>query len=191
MRKTIASAKRQPLSNLRSVASGSDAEPGAIIVLYQREEYQTYVRDALQLIHPQPRGWYRGIMPLRRNSGRSGILYVVDRRRAAEFLESNERLVPAPGMQSVAAPPGVSCDGLCGSRGLRCDAGQLEFVNNCEALQQAFPCEAGCGHQVGIEIPCYVHVAGRDTEHQCLITDEEVSRCAAAYASTSRLCACV
>ena len=40
--------------------------------------------------------------------------------------------------------------------GKRCDPRELEFANTCEALMAHFPCEGGCGHQIGDEIPAYV-----------------------------------
>lgn len=67
---------------------------------------------------------------------------------------------------------------------------QHEFANNCEAMREAFACELGCGHQVGAEIPCYVHQSKRDTFQQCLVTDEVTSLCGASHPATTRLCGC-
>ena len=189
MQKIINKASRRPLSELSHVVH--EVTQDAIVVLYQREQYQSAVRDRLRLVHPQPRGWYHGILPLRRGGGRGGNLYLVDRRVAANFLKPNERLTRAFEMKEIAAKAGQNCDTVCAQHSLRCNQEQLEFVNDCVALKRAFPCEEGCGHQVGIEIPCYVHDAGRDTSHQCLVTDEAVSTCSASHSATTRLCACV
>jgi len=64
-------------------------------------------------------------------------------------------------------------------------------VNTCEALKQHFPCEDGCGHQVGQEIPAYVHDRSRDTALQCLVTDDAISSCGAHVPVTTRLCVCI
>ena len=40
-----------------------------------------------------------------------------------------------------------------------------------EALGAAFACEAGCGHQVGPELPAYAESPSLDTHRQCLISD--------------------
>lgn len=44
-------------------------------------------------------------------------------------------------------------------------------------MKSWFPCENGCGHQVGLEIPCYVHDPSIDTALQCLITDDAIPTC--------------
>ena len=135
MRKIIDKASRRPLSELSHVAH--ETTPGAVVVLYQREQYQSAVRDRLGLVHPQPRGWYRGILPLRRGGGRGGHLFLVDKRVAAEFLKPNEQLKRAFEMKEVAAKPGQSCDTVCLQHALRCNQEQLEFVNDCLALKRA------------------------------------------------------
>ena len=65
------------------------------------------------------------------------------------------------------------------------------FANNCEALLEHFPCEAGCGHQIGDEIPCYVSDPTSQTYRQCLVTEQRMPRCRASHGSTTRLCVCV
>ena len=62
---------------------------------------------------------------------------------------------------------------------------------SCEALARHFPCEAGCGHQVGDELPAYVHDSALDTYQQCLVSDITFSTCEAAFSKTTRLCRCV
>ena len=60
-----------------------------------------------------------------------------------------------------------------------------------EALARHFPCEAGCGHQVGDELPADVHDSALDTYQQCLVSDIAFSTCEAAFSKTTRLCRCV
>ena len=185
-------ATRAGVADLVRLAHSSSHGAGDVAVPYLREEYALGMRHQLGLLNPQLRGWFRGVIPLRRPGG--GLLLLVDRRRGADFLAPAEGLRPKAGLLVVAAGPGqagVSCAALCAQKGKRCEEQQLEFVNDCAPLLKAFPCEAGCGHQVGIEIPAYVHDASRDTGHQCLTTDEAVSSCAAAHPATRRLCACV
>jgi hypothetical protein len=79
----------------------------------------------------------------------------------------------------------------CGSQGRRCDGRSIPFLNNCAMLQSHFPCEAGCGHQVGDEIPCYVSDPQQPTHRQCLISDEGKASCGAAHRSTRRICPCL
>ena len=57
-------------------------------------------------------------------------------------------------------------------------------------MARHFGCEAGCGHQVGKELPAYAATADLDTYQQCLITDIAVSACNAAFKKTRRLCSC-
>jgi len=91
----------------------------------------------------------------------------------------------------VARAAGVSCNEACSSVGGYCDGPTLEWGNTCEALAAHFACEAGCGHQVGPELPAYASSADLDTYQQCLISDIAVSECKAKYAKTRRLCTCV
>ena len=188
----VKGARRASVGELTQLSRSNSHGEGAVVVPFLREQYATQLRHQLGLLNPQLRGFFRGVVPLRRPGG--GLLLLVDRRKGAGFLAAEEALLPAAGLQEVAAEPsqaGVSCASLCQLKGLRCDAQQLEFANDCVPLLRHFPCEAGCGHQVGTEIPCYVHDAQRDTGHQCLTTDEAVSDCNAAHPATRRLCACV
>ena len=52
-------------------------------------------------------------------------------------------------------------------------------------------CEAGCGHQVGPELPAYAESPSLDTHRQCLISDIAISKCEAKFGKTRRLCRCV
>lgn len=72
-----------------------------------------------------------------------------------------------------------------------CSKSELEWVNSCEAMQRHFGCEAGCGHQVGLELPAYATSPDLDTYRQCLVTDIAFSTCDAKYLKTARLCRCI
>lgn len=120
-----------------------------------------------------------------------GRLFVVDRRRGGQFLAEDEAWKPAVGAKTMVARQGQSCESRCGQEGMRCAERELEFVNSCADLAAHFPCEAGCGHQIGEEIPCYVSDPAAPTYQQCLVTEQRMPRCKAAHRSTTRLCSCV
>merc|ERR1711879_995193 len=163
---------------------------GYLYVLpYVREEYQAIAKK-LQISPAQPRAAHHGVIRARHPNSRAEVL-LVDRRQGDRLLPESELWHPHKQRRVDRAQPGESCDRFCSSIRMKCDARELEFVNNCETLQRYFPCEAGCGHQVGKEIPCYVHDRKRDTRMQCLVTDEAVPDCKAAIAVTTRLCVCI
>lgn len=93
-------------------------------------------------------------------------------------------------MMTLAAATGVSCNEACAEVGLTCDARTLEWGNSCTMMQKAFHCEAGCGHQVGPELPAYAASDTLDTYQQCLVSDIAVSKCEAKFSKTRRLCTC-
>merc|ERR1711879_292907 len=97
---------------------------------------------------------------------------LVNRRQGIGVLSDTERWTPHPKRRIGAAAPGQSCDTFCGTHQMRCEGRELEFINHCSVLKRYFPCENGCGHQVGLEIPCYVHNRASDTALQCLVTDD-------------------
>lgn len=111
-------------------------------------------------------------------------------RRKSPYLPDTMRVRPPAGMAQVAAAPGMSCDEACRGRGGRCEARTLEWGNTCQALAAHFGCEAGCGHQVGPELPAYASSPDLDTFQQCLVSDIAISKCEAKYAKTRRLCSC-
>ena len=135
-----------------------------------------------------PRAFHNGTIRLHPPSG--GTLLLADRRHSP-YIEPSERLMPPSTMRQMKAAAGVSCDRACADVGLRCDATQLEWGNTCEAMAKMFPCEAGCGHQVGPELPAYAASPTLDTHKQCLISDIAISTCAAAFGKTERLCTCI
>lgn len=159
------------------------------VVPYVREDYKSLSKK-LGIVQSQPRTAHRGLV-LTRHPKTSALIALVDRRQAAGWLPQNEQWLPNVGQRRSKANQGESCDGLCKRLGMACKAEELEFVNNCPAMREAFPCEDGCGHQVGTEIPAYVHNSGQDTALQCLVTDDAISTCGAKHVATTRLCACV
>mmetsp|Transcript_13347 Transcript_13347/g.43619 ORF Transcript_13347/g.43619 Transcript_13347/m.43619 type:complete len:609 (+) Transcript_13347:29-1855(+) len=173
---------------LQGLAAGE-----TLVLTYTRETYRR-VASALGLWKESPRGTHNGTIVLRTPA--QATLILADERKCP-WLVPSMALAPMDGFVETPALPGVSCDGACaGQRGvdgqpMRCDTTQLEFSHTCEALARAFACEAGCGHQVGAELPAYVHDRSLDTFQQCLVSDISLATCDAAYAKTSRLCRCV
>jgi alpha-1,3-mannosyl-glycoprotein beta-1,2-N-acetylglucosaminyltransferase len=171
-------------------AGGFDLDPTRTYLLpYIREEYKN-IAKRLEIYGAQPRTAHRG-MVMTRHPSTKALLILVDRRQAVGILPEIEQLRPNPQLRIGAAPKGRSCDWFCHLHQMRCDPAQLEFINHCSVLKEYFPCERGCGHQVGLEIPCYAHDSKMDTAFQCLVTDEVVPACKAGHKSTTRLCACV
>ena len=145
----------------------------------------------LALWHTEPRGFAKeGVLVLRRAD--DVTLYVADARKCA-WLAPGERVDrPAAAVTAPARAAGVSCDEACAGRGLRCDARLLVFADACAALAAHFPCPAGCGHQLGVELPAYVTSKAEATAGQCLIANGGATpTCAAKHRATQRLCVCV
>ncbi|KAJ1620888.1 GNT-I family-domain-containing protein [Pavlovales sp. CCMP2436] len=179
-----------PLVRAAELAEVGWRPPASVVLLpFSTEDYRT-LSARLPLWPAHARGGHAGVV----RTGHAGAtVLLVDRRSAygARWLPADERIERASGAQLLPAPaPGVSCDEACAGRGLRCEEAQLQLANSCEALRANFACEAGCGHQLGDEIPCYVTDPARDTHGVCLHSDV-LSRCAAAFKSTQRLCVCV
>lgn len=159
-----------------------------MVVPYTRETYKDLAKR-LKISAMQPRTGHRGIVFTRHQQSQA-VIALVDRRRAEGVLPDSEQWKPHPERVVSKAQPGQSCDNLCAAEKKHCDPAELEFVNNCEEMKKAFPCEDGCGHQVGQEIPAYVHDKTRDTALQCLVTDDAIPSCAAKVPVTTRLCVC-
>jgi len=94
-------------------------------------------------------------------------------------------------MVPTAGGGGQSCDDVCKTKGMTCNVEQLEFVNSCNGLLKVFPCENGCAHQVGKELPVYVHGSKEASHKQCLVTFISKLTCAGKHHATTRLCACM
>ncbi|KAL1504362.1 hypothetical protein AB1Y20_010768 [Prymnesium parvum] len=156
------------------------------LLVYTREQYRELARP-LGIWAEAPRATHNGTISLQTAGG--GVLLLADRRHCP-YLELEEKLTPAPGDRPIAAVEGVSCDDTCAHAGGKCDPRTLEWGNNCETMQAHFPCEAGCGHQVGSELPAYASSTSLDTYQQCLVSDISISQCGAKYSKTRRLCFC-
>ena len=133
--------------------------------------------------------------PRSTHKGLTAILYkgvplLLADRRVCPYLRAAEQIRPDPAVQYRAAQQGESCTKTCAAAGMRCRGDHLQWANNCEVLARLFPCEAGCGHQIGEEIPCYVQDRTQVTHQQCLTTDGAVRSCDASHRSTSRVCPC-
>jgi len=180
MKNTVAAAER-----IGSYQEMGRVSNGQGLVLYTREQYEG-IAGSIGLKTPNPRATYRGIMTVRHGQG---FVHFADR-RISMLLRPDEQLRPHPSMQAVKAAQGVDCDSTCSKVGKSCDNSQLPFLNTCEALAQVFPCEKGCGHQTGGDIPNYVLAPHQPTRFMCLISDGG-SMCNAAHPDTQRLCPCV
>jgi hypothetical protein len=167
------------------------AGSNSFLVLYKREEFERLAPE-FGLFPTQARGWHEGIIISRVPQGHSQAgrpLLLADVRKA-KYIKVNERMEQNTGTLKVAAARGQSCEEACRARKKGCLEDQLEFLNTCESFSGIFPCEAGCGHQIGAEIPCYVADRTQPTYQQCLITDHGTVRCGSKHMSTQRICAC-
>ena len=137
-------------------------------------------------IWPTPRGGSRGVTFLHDGD----VAYVLADARGCELLPDSLRLQPLPGLAHVAASRGATCNATCAAAGGACDGTQFWWVNRCDALRAAFPCEAGCALAVGPDVPAYNADAKSVAHQQCLVTETR-SRCDARHYATRRLCPCV
>jgi hypothetical protein len=156
------------------------------LLLYTREQYRAIAKP-LGIWAESQRATHNGTITLPTEGG--GLLVLADRRRCP-YLDSQERLGPSPLARPISAVAGASCTSACRDAGGKCDAATLEWGNRCEVMQAHFACEAGCGHQVGPELPAYASSPSLDTYQQCLVSDIAVSQCDAKYTKTRRLCFC-
>ncbi len=162
--------------------------PGSTtLLLYVREGYKR-LATPLGLWPESPRGTRGGLIAVHTPAG--ATLLLADQRKC-ELLSEEHRVRPVEPHRDGTASAGVSCTQHCAGLGLTCVQSELEWVNSCDVLQRHFACEAGCGHQVGNELPAYAGVDSLDTFQQCLFTDIAVPTCEASFAKTSRLCRCV
>lgn len=141
----------------------------AYLVPFVRRDYKKLAQK-LQITEAQPRSSHEGLIATR--DPKSGAAVFLANRLSSPWLPSTEQAFPHEQRHVAAARPGESCADMCQRLRMICSDFELEFINDCAALKAHFPCEEGCGHQVGEEIPCYVHEASRDTGKQCLVTDD-------------------
>ena len=71
-----------------------------------------------------------------------------------------------------------------------CNENQLQFLNSCSFLQEYFPCEKGCGHEVGQDLPGYVNFSTHNTHQYCLFSSDVQPLCDYSLPFTQRLCVC-
>mmetsp|Transcript_86147 Transcript_86147/g.135989 ORF Transcript_86147/g.135989 Transcript_86147/m.135989 type:complete len:678 (-) Transcript_86147:37-2070(-) len=159
------------------------------VVPYAREEYKT-VAASLQIYPSEMRTAHRGVIITRHPKSLATVI-LVNRRESASFLPFDEQWHPRKDSLVGPARKGESCGKYCSENNLHCEPKELEYVNHCSTLKRYFPCESGCGHQVGGDIPSYVHDARADTAFQCLVTDDVMPSCKDFHKSTTRLCVCV
>mmetsp|Transcript_126067 Transcript_126067/g.402952 ORF Transcript_126067/g.402952 Transcript_126067/m.402952 type:complete len:804 (+) Transcript_126067:203-2614(+) len=144
----------------------------------------------LSAIPKDVRAEHHGVFLGRHLASRAQVL-LVDRRSSHGYLLPSDQLRPSEGLAVVPAiGRDMSCSETCQERGMRCDAEQLHFVNNCSLLQQHFDCKF-CAHQVGEELPVYVSESSNMNVGQCLVTFISPMKCDPKHAHTQRLCACV
>ncbi|KAJ1456851.1 GNT-I family-domain-containing protein, partial [Pelagophyceae sp. CCMP2097] len=154
----------------------SDAEY-VVLAVSLPEQLQAVARP-LGMWSTEPRGFSSDGVAVVRTQG--ATVLVADRRRC-EALEPAERLVIPLTARFVAAHgKDVSCDEACRASGMACADELLYFADDCDELKNHFACEAGCGHQLGPELPAYVFDVAQPTHRQCLVSNGgAVPRCAA------------
>mmetsp|Transcript_26940 Transcript_26940/g.104618 ORF Transcript_26940/g.104618 Transcript_26940/m.104618 type:complete len:272 (-) Transcript_26940:1267-2082(-) len=198
------------VAHLPRASTPFKSQSKSLVLLYKREEYYGTVAKRLGII-PQPRGSYKGTHGSRRETKpvlssltcgclagvtilRDGGTYIllVDVRKCP-FLSAEEKLAPASNVTYVAAELNQSCTAACEEKKTTCSSAELEFANDCAKLKEHFPCEGGCGFEVGKDLPAYVSKEADTllTRGQCLITGGPALNCAASSRFTRRLCACI
>jgi hypothetical protein len=180
----------QSLHSLHSLQTSTGSTPCSYIYYYKREDFQK-IAPLIGLPKTQPRGFHHGVLQTR-VPGSTCLLYLIDR-RTSTYVPAQFQLKMPPNIEIIGAGNGESCELACRKHGnQKCAQEAFEFLNDCAALKKIFPCEMGCGHQVGGEIPCYVNDAHQPTHQQCLVTDGNGGiACSASHKSTRRLCGCV
>jgi len=119
------------------------------------------------------------------------IVLAVDMRSQQNYLRASERIMRNPNMKPVVGKPDTTCTETCTEKGLQCRLDQMPFLNDCDELRKVFPCEQGCAHQVGKELPVYVSASIESTFQQCLVTFISPMSCEGKHKSTTRICACM
>lgn len=175
--------RAQYVETLRAILL--DNRTNSIVVDFPKD-LQRY--SSLGLWPTELRGHFNGAVLLRRNPPDAATLLVdessellpPDRRRVfdVDYVPSDDKA--------------TSCDIVCRAKNLRCDQRTLKLADNCDALRHHFPCQKGCGHQLGTDLPAYVDDPRQPTHQQCLVSNKASLRptCAASHRSTKRLCVC-
>jgi hypothetical protein len=164
---------------------------GPLVITYARADLKA-LYAALRVSPPmdsEPRSAFRGVITLRHPVTHE-FMFLCDT-FLAQALPSY--VPPDRHARLVAGERGQSCDVVCAAWSLKCLPMELlKFASPpglaCAQMKQLFPCEQGCGHQVGTELPAYSHAA--DTFHQCLVGDSVAPSCEASHPDTARACTC-
>ncbi|KAF4651444.1 hypothetical protein FOL46_000315, partial [Perkinsus olseni] len=161
------------------------------MIPYLREEYPI-IQQRLNLFPNYFRGQHKGVVIINIHAARTTRLIFIDRRSGHQWLPNNISLTPPPLMTYLSASRGVSCNDAChNNNDMVCYDHLLEFGNDCHVMLTHFPCEQGCGHQLGLELPAYVLDGGLHTFGQCLVTDHGAPSCLTSHPSTARMCVCL
>lgn len=186
-------------SDLRSIGKRGGPPQKSLYLLPYRYESFKGLRVLVGLhpkdvgaypIPPDVRSEHYGLVVAKHVESGSWVL-LVDCRSTRNYCPENLRLKRNLYVRPVAANKGENCVAACGREGGTCDDQQLHLLNNCHDLKSVFPCEEGCAHQVGMELPAYVTEPREPTYRQCLVTFMATLNCVKSHAHTSRLCACV
>eukprot|EP00929_Paragymnodinium_shiwhaense_P084326 TRINITY_DN4507_c0_g1_i1.p1 TRINITY_DN4507_c0_g1~~TRINITY_DN4507_c0_g1_i1.p1 ORF type:complete len:836 (-),score=194.41 TRINITY_DN4507_c0_g1_i1:209-2716(-) len=173
--------------------------PGSLYIMpYVRHQY----REAFTRMGVMPKGTknaipadvrtdHYGALVTKNLESRATVL-MLDKRSPLDTLPEGSRIRLSKSTLVQTSKQGQSCNEACRELGPghKCDVEQMEFMNDCNILKEHFGCEAGCAHQVGKELPCYVSDDKQPTWRQCLVTFISVMNCESKHKSTRRLCSC-
>jgi hypothetical protein len=173
--------------------SSSSQPPVARLVTFERYNY-VHVLMVYRIWTQESRSYIRGITELPNYFIDGGTLLLAEKRDAAELLRPEEGILRRPDLLPTIAQKGESCADACARISAGCDVMQLPYVDTCEELYKAFPCEGGCTHGRGkakdaIQ-PSYHLDPSAPTYLQCSRSFGEHARCAAKNGNTQRLCPC-
>lgn len=167
------------------------------LIPYSIENYRELKKTQVFALWEEPRATHKGVIIIRHQKYRETLILLA-MRRFCPYLNLQERILPTIHSVVVAAEPGISCEDACRFHDndldpttYRCSPDDLPFINQCEQLSKIFSCKAGCGHQVGGELPAFVVSRDEITYGQCLITVVPHVDCGANHPSTRRACPCV
>ncbi|KAF4755783.1 hypothetical protein FOZ62_003610 [Perkinsus olseni] len=201
LRKMISLAIPSTLDQLTNILiqgqQAADSNAGGLVptdriymIPYLREEYPI-IQQRLNLFPNYFRGQHKGVVIINIHAARTRLIFI-DRRSGHQWLPNNTSVTPPPLMTYLSASRGVSCNDAChNNNGMVCYDHLLEFANDCHVMLAHFPCEQGCGHQLGLELPAYVLDGGLHTFGQCLVTDHGAPSCLTSHPSTARMCVCL
>ena len=167
-----------------------------VLLVYERSQYADVLGE-LGANPPmkEPRAGRIGMISLRRTDRSDAYIFLCDLVRCANRLFPMEQLVKRTSLM-LPASKGKSCTAVCGEHHKKCDPINLQTISYppgkaCLMMRTHFDCKAGCGHQVGDELPALVVGGNLDTNYQCLTGESAVPKCDAAHPATKRLCSCV